>query len=211
MGESWIVCGWFTNDYREWWTQLRNQLDRIGAPHDFVEVSKLDGGWEANTLRKPGELMAAMNRHPDRTIIFLDVDCAIPGGYGGLAELAQIGGDIGFYVRTKWRRSGGHRLGPRSGTIVARPTQHARAFVQTWIIESRAAPRYAVDQTSLAVAMGRMPGVTITALDVKYCAVPADRCERPVILHDSASRDQPKAGRVRRWLNRLAGPLPAAA
>lgn len=151
MTSDWIVAGWYTADYRDWWLQLRSQLIAIGAPHDFVLRAKQDPSWEANTMRKPAEILAAIDRHPGKTIIFLDVDCAIPGGYGGLAELAQIGGDVGFYVR-------------------------------------------------------------ITALDVKYCAVPADRCERPVILHDSASRHMPKAGRLQRWINRLAGPpVPAAA
>jgi hypothetical protein len=92
--------------------------------------------------------------------------------------------------------------------VVLRPTPAARAFVAAWIAESRAAPRYAVDQSSLAVAMGRCPGVAVELLDVRYCATPADQCRDPVILHDSASRHLRKAGRLQRWLNRLAGPQP---
>jgi len=211
MTESWIVCGWYTPDYRLWWQQLRWQLEALAVPHDFVERPKGPGGWEANTLRKPAEVLAAIDRHPGKTIIFLDVDCSV-SGKAGLARLAQITGDVAFYVRTKWRRSGGHRLGPRSGTLVLRPTPAARAFVTAWLAESRQAPRWAVDQTALAVALGRCPGVAIEFLDVSYCAVPADRCPDPVILHDSASRDQPKAGRLQRWINRLAGPrVPVAA
>jgi hypothetical protein len=55
---------------------------------------------------------------------FLDVDCEV---LGDLSPLAGITGDVGFYVRTKVRRSGGMRFGARSGTVVVRPIhrQHA--------------------------------------------------------------------------------------
>ena len=187
MQPSWIVAGWYTPDYRHWWNKLRKQLDMIGAPHDFVEVRKEDGGWEINTMRKAGQVLAAMDRHPDKTIIFLDVDCSVPGGYAGLAKLAQINRDVGLYFRTKWSRRGKSRSGARSGTMVLRPTLQARAFVAAWVAETSVAPRYAVDQDSLAVALGRAPDLSVTYLDVKYCAVRADKCPDPVIFHDSAS------------------------
>ncbi len=211
-GVNWVVCGWFTPDYRPWWDNLRAELDANGAPYDFVEVAKQSGGWESNTMRKPAQVKAAMQRHPDKTIIFLVVDCSVPGGYAGLERLAGTSGDVGFHFRTKWRRSGGHRLGPRSGTMVFKPTESGRAFVDAWIKETGSAPRYTVDQTSLAVAMGRCPNVAITMLDVSYCAIPDDKCAEPIILHDRASKSAPKPNRLARLFNRLAGPIlsPAA-
>ena len=48
-----------------------------------------------------------MDRHPDKVIVLLDVDCRV---LGDLSPLAEIGGDVGFYVRTKYRRSWRHAL-----------------------------------------------------------------------------------------------------
>ena len=197
-GVNWVVCGWFTPDYRPWWDNLRAELDANGAPYDFVEVAKQSGGWESNTMRKPAQVKAAMQRHPDKTIIFLDVDCSVPGGYAGLERLAGTSGDVGFHFRTKWRRSGGHRLGPRSGTMVFKPTESGRAFVDAWIKETGSAPRYTVDQTSLAVAMGdartsrspcsmsvTAPFPTTSVPSRSSCTIaPANRRRNPIGLHD---------------------------
>ena len=136
-------------DYRAWAFKLITSLDDRGIPHDIVEVPKLPGSWEANTMAKPAHLLDAMDRHPDKVIVFLDVDCRVRGD---LSPLAEIGGDVGFYLRTKWRRSGGMRFGARSGTVVVRPTAGARAYVEAWIAAAAEAPWGNVDQ---AAADGR--------------------------------------------------------
>jgi hypothetical protein len=78
-------------------------------------------------MAKASQLLAAMDRHPGEVIIFLDVDCEV---LSDLSPLAGITGDVGFYVRTKYRRSGGMRFGARSGTVVVRPTPAARLYVK---------------------------------------------------------------------------------
>ena len=200
MTAPWIVCAWHTPDYRAWADKLIASLDAVGAPHDIVEVPKLPGTWEANTLAKPAQLLAAMDRHPGKCIVFLDVDCEV---LGDLSPLAGIGGDVGFYMRTKWRRSGGMRFGARSGTVVVRPTPGARAYVESWEDAAREAPWGDVDQTAQMVAMGRVPGVSFTMLGVEYCATDGDCVPVPVILHDSASRDVRKITRTHRRLRRV--------
>src|SRR5687767_2613414 len=130
MSAPFIVCAWYTPDYRPWADKLIASLDAIGAPYDIVEVPKRPGTWEANTMAKPGQLLAAMDRHPNEVIVFLDVDCEV---LGDLTPLADITGDVAFYIRTKYRRSGGTRFGARSGTVVARPTERARRYVEAWV------------------------------------------------------------------------------
>ncbi|MBA4132530.1 MAG: hypothetical protein C0519_14040 [Hyphomicrobium sp.] len=199
--KSFIVCGWYTPDYACWWDKLRPTLKAVGAPHDFVEVTKAAGGWERNTMRKPAQIAAAFDRHPEKTVIFIDVDCTV---LSPLDELAGISGDIGVYIRTRFRSNGEPKLGPRSGTMVFQPTIGARRFVEAWIAEGRNAAKYGVDQDSLAVALGRVPGLSVTTLGVEWCAVPADNCDSPKILHDSASRDS-KTGRLARAVSFLSG------
>jgi hypothetical protein len=197
---AWIVCGWFTPDYRVWADKVIASLDVVGAPHDIIERPKLPGGWEANTMAKPLAVRDAMARHPDKVVIFLDVDCEVRGD---LSPLAQIVADVAFYVRSRRGRGGSIRFGIRSGTIVIRPTPAARAFVHAWVMLSEAGMVGDVDQDTLMLAVGAVPGLSLATLDARWCATPADVVTDPVILHDSASRDVRKVTRRRRILWRL--------
>jgi len=154
-------------------------------------------------MRKPHEVAKALARHHDKVVIFIDVDCVV---HGPLDALANIRGDVAFYVRTKYRRNGGMRFGTRSGTLVLRPTDMARAFVANWVVAASEAPWGDVDQTPLAIAIGRTPGVCIEPLDVRYCATEGDKVSDPIILHDSASRSVRKLKPLTRLLGRLLAP-----
>ena len=126
---NWVVCGYYTPDYAVHALDLKADLDRVKAPHDIACVAKREGGWEANVRAKPIEIAAAMLRHPDKTIVWLDVDCSINGPLDGLA---QISGDVAFFARTKLKSNGKPIFCPRSGTMVIRPTVAARAFIAAW-------------------------------------------------------------------------------
>lgn len=199
QARDFIICGWFTPDYRHWWDRLRKSLEAIGAPHDFVEREKVDSGWEANTMRKPHEILAAMDRHPDTTIIFLDVDCTVVGTYADLGELADIPGDVSFRIHSRTGKRGGTVFRVKSGTLVIRPTTRARAFIEAWCKASANAPPFTIDQDTMVLAMGAIPGLSITCLDNRYCTQWRDTVDDPVIIHDWASKGV-KAGK---WVKRL--------
>ena len=200
MSAPFIVCAWHTPDYRCWADKLFASLDARGIPHDIVEVPKLPGSWEVNTMAKPWQLLTAMDRHPDEVIVFLDVDCEVTGD---LLPLAGITGDVAFYIRTKYRRGGGMRFGARSGTVVVRPTPAARRYVEAWADAGRDAPWGDVDQTTQMIAMGRAPWCAFSVLPVEYCATEGDGVSAPVILHDSASRGVRQITRTHRRLRRI--------
>ncbi len=200
---SWIVCGWYTPDYTPWADALEANLTALGVPHEIVRAEKRGGGWEANTLAKPEHVRDAITRHPGKTVIFLDVDCIVTGTAADLDRLQDIGGDIGLFIRTRVRKNGSAKFVPRSGTLVLRPTPAAALFVDAWVIEAERAPRYAVDQDALLVALGRVPHLSITTLPVAACATEGDKVAEPIILHESASRGLPKAGRLARALEAL--------
>jgi hypothetical protein len=151
-------------------------------------------------MAKPAQLLAAMDRHPGEVVIFLDVDCEV---LGDLSPLASITGDVAFYIRTKFRRSGGMRYGTRSGTVVVRPTPAARRYVEAWAEAGRDAPWGDVDQTTQMIAMGCAPWCAFTVLPVEYCATEGDKVSDPVILHDSASRGVRKITPTHRRLRRI--------
>lgn len=181
-----IVCGWFTPDYAHWAHRLRTNLDKLDLPHDFVLCRPREGSWAKATLRKAEHVLAAMQRHPGKAIVFLDVDCEVMDR-DRLIALADIPGDVAFYLRTKFRRAGGARLDTRSGTMLFKATPGAKAFAEKWAELSRAAPPYCVDQNSLTVTIGKVPDCLVNFFDKRYCASPSDQFQDPWILHACAS------------------------
>jgi hypothetical protein len=153
-------------------------------------------------MTKPRHILAAMDRHPDRTIIFLDVDCTAKSS---LDPLTQISGDVGFYMRAQFHRRYGWRFKAVSGTLIIRPTERARAFVEAWAQAADEAPCGEVDQTAQVVAMGRAPGTSFTAIPSEWCgAVGKPSASGAIILHDNASKD---AFKVTYWQRRVLGLL----
>src|SRR5262245_5640044 len=102
-----IVCGFYTEDYRHWVGPLVASLDRLNQAHDFVLAEKAGQMWETNTMAKARHILAAMDRHPDKLIVWLDVDCIV---HGDLSPLADIRGDVAFRMHSKFRR---HHKGAR--------------------------------------------------------------------------------------------------
>jgi hypothetical protein len=198
----WIVCGFYTPDYRRWWDRLRPTLEQHGAPHDFVEAEKRSGGWEINTMEKPRQVLAAMERNPDKAIIFLDVDCEVRGS---LEPLSRIRGDVSFHIRTKRKKTHAKWGGIRSGTLVIRPTPEARKFAALWA--SQASLYGDVDQNTLMFAVCDATDCTFQPLPVIYCATRRDKLNSPVIFHDSASAGIEKIGQLGKHLQRMGAPL----
>ena len=168
-----VVCGFYTPDYRHWVPDLEAGIEHSGAKHDFVEMARVAGGWEANTRQKPVEVMHAMVRHSGDVIVFIDVDCTVRGD---LSPLEALRADVAFYLKGKIRRGGGYALHARSGTLVLKPTNGAREFVQKWIALSRSSRYGDVDQTSLALAIGECPKTTFQPLAETWCGTKGDPC-----------------------------------
>jgi hypothetical protein len=73
-----VVCGWYTWDYEHWLPPLIGDLEQLGIQHDFKITDKPKGArWEHVTLRKAEQACLAVQRHPDKTVVLLDVDCRV--------------------------------------------------------------------------------------------------------------------------------------
>jgi hypothetical protein len=195
-----IVFAWHTPDYRHFADELIANLTARSIPHDVVEVPKLPDSWEANTMAKPSHLLAAMDRHPDKTIVLVDVDCQV---LGDLTPCTSISGDVGFHIHTHYGKRGGARLSAWSGTVIVRPTEGARRYVEAWVAAAKEAPWGEVDQSAQIVAMGRSPGTNFTALGIEWCARKWDNVAEPIVLHDSA-RVRGSVRRITRGQRKLA-------
>lgn len=197
---SYIVAGWYTPSYAHWVAPLKSDLEKIGARYDFVEVPPLAGGWETRTRQKAIQVRAAMDRHPDKTIVFLDVDCTVTAA---LDDIVDTRADVLLYVRAKRRRNGKVEGRVRSGTMVLRPTPGASALVEAWIAENACAQPWDTDQHTLARAMATVPDCVSGCLPPAYCAVVGDNHPAPVIFHSRASAHEHKITRWRRRLHKL--------
>jgi hypothetical protein len=133
-----------------------------------------------------------MDLYPDKVIVWLDVDCQV---LGDLSPLADLRADVAAYTRTrqpKWRRR--QRFLVKSGTMVFKPTEAARAFVSEWSKNATRAQPWDSDQHSLLKTFGEMSGVTFQRLPHTWCAVVGERHAdgKPIIQHASAAREQTK-------------------
>lgn len=191
IAADWIVCGWFTEDpiYRPLAEQLAASLDAIGAPYDLVAVPKRAGGWETNTLAKAAQALAAVNRHPDKAVIFTDIDVIATGD---ISWLTRAPGDVAMQMVARRRKNGSARLAPSAQVMVFKPNAAARRFIEAWIDFGREPAPGDTSEAFLTLACA-VPGVAISSLDRASVA--------SVLSHSWASHRQPRRmGGLRRGI-----------
>lgn len=194
--QEWLVCGYFTPDYRHWAENLAASLRTHAAPFHLLSKPKAAGGWEGNTRAKPGAILSAMDRYPEHVIVWLDVDCTV---HGDLAPLARCRADVAAFAQTRRlpTRPGATRRGRqrlrynvRSGTMVFRPTSEARGFAECWAALCADAAACDHDQDGLLLTLGQATRATFEALGPQWCARDTETVANAVIVHASARRDQ---------------------
>jgi len=189
---NWIACGWYTPDYEHWFRNLERSLIEHSVPyHDFRSVPKIEGGWERNTCRKASFVLDALDRHPGKTVIFMDVDCVVTGDLGSLVNPTY---DIAlnFGVLRKKRRI---NLVPLTGHMVINPTSQARTLIEAWANVSNDAEFGLQDQETLTLAIGKVGGVE----GVRLVRVEATG----IICHSHASAEVRKVNGRTRLKNRI--------
>jgi hypothetical protein len=162
--EAWLVIGWFTEDavYRPLAERLAASLDRLKAPYELVAVPRLAGGWEANVRAKAAQALAAVDRHPGKTLVLIDIDFEAKGD---LSYLAHAPGDIALRISARSRRKGGARIYLSSRVVVIKPTAAARRFIEKWQeLSSRPDVGYTAE-SYLGLAAGSVDGCAISNLD----------------------------------------------
>jgi len=201
---DWIACGWFTEDaiYRPLAEQLAQSLEDVGVAYDLAAIPRCKGGWEANTMAKAEQVLAAMDHHPDKAIVFLDVDCRVVRDLTPL--LKEITSDIAIRFRAKTRNNRTW-MTPRSSAIVIRPTEAARRFVLKWRDASQDAGYGAIDQSTFVTTLCYTPGVSFSPLDARWGAMNGEISD-PAIVHYGAGNDQKKIRGLRYAISKLITP-----
>jgi hypothetical protein len=163
--------------------RLLLSLRRLGLEYRIDEVEDL-GSWDANTKYKAEFILAMLEAHPGRNIVWVDAD-AVVRAYPAL--FYEMQGDVGVHYRN------GKEL--LSGTMFFRNVPRVQALVKSWIKENAKTPQEWEQRTLQRVLtkpwrFGR-PRVKVWDLPPTYCQIydlMADAGE-PVIEHFQASRE----------------------
>jgi hypothetical protein len=202
-GKTYIVTGFFTPDYRGLTEALADQLAAVGAPFHFFAWDKHPAGWD--TSPKPTVVLAAIDRYPGKTVILMDVDCAVRGD---LAPLTELPGDVGLTIRArpqmKWRSPQAQQVVvlASSRVVVFRPFAGAVAFAQEWqrlcsVVRTSA---YRGDEGALIWAYLNCPWVSYYQITPEYSAAgEPGSVPGAIIEHDSAHNKE----RAMTWRGRL--------
>lgn len=167
---DWLVCGWFTPDYRPLAEKFAASLATHGAPYHLWAKPKSERGW--NTWRKPSVVLETMDLYPDKTVILMDVDCSIGGD---ISALGKTNGDVGLTIisrsaRLMWPPHKRVVVKAISRVVVFQPTDAARRFAEDWGQRCETT-HYAGDEAALRAAYLSCPNVAVSHIDRRYSAI----------------------------------------
>lgn len=148
-----IIIGFFTPNYFDLAEQFAANLSAFGEPYHLYAVS--DAGWKEATLMKPRIVQRAFDDYPLRTLILMDVDCAISHGLGYYNEGH---GDVAFHIRAG--KDGKTKVSSSTRLVVFRPTERALSLAVRWEDEC-SKPTVANDEAALMAACSRTMGLLI--------------------------------------------------
>lgn len=190
VSSPYIVCGFFTENYRQLAAQLSGDLGRENAHHFFFRA-KGSYTWRDIVQMKPDIVLEAMKKYPGRAVIFLDVDSRVRGS---LAPMIDFQGDVS--ARAKLRITGlpGFRkktvIHITTRSMVLKPNERAIRFLEDWKTEIRkAAYHQGGCEMAMRMVLLRSVGLAYCPMDDRYAGLeigeaPSDA----VVVHDSASR-----------------------
>ena len=186
--KDWLATGFFTPNYRSLAEGFAVQLRAHGIPHHLFAVEK-SGEWAYETMRKPSIVLAAMDAHPGKTLVLMDVDCHINGPLDALMALNQsIDVSCFFYVKTKKIGRHRQRVSLSSRVVVVRPTPAARSFMINWREACKERPWMHGDEPNMMLALARSTGTSFSPIDLRFSGREVSSApEHAVITHESAS------------------------
>lgn len=183
-----LVIGFFTvnTPYEHEAETLKLSLQPHKYDHDIVGVPNL-GSWQKNTQYKARFVMDMLNKHPSRSLLYLDVDCIM---IQPPLVLDDLNGSVDIAA---CHFADSNEL--MSGTVWFSNSGLCRHVVEKWIEFNRLYPDVlpdkrtpAWDQRTLEMAIKSTPGTRFLELPQAYTYVTELTQKRfpnlvPVILH----------------------------
>lgn len=190
---DYVICGFFTEDYRPLAEQLASTI-KSPEPFHFFFREKRDASWRDIVRWKPDIIAHAMRLYPNSSIILLDVDCVVRGE---LRPMTDFAGDVSAhptlrFTRHPWPLRRRTILHISSRTMVFKPTDRTKAFLEAWRQECKDPEglyRNSGCELALRVALMRATGLAFCPMDARYSGREVDKAPADaVIVHSSASR-----------------------
>lgn len=186
-----MIISYYTKDtpYEEQVQYLKTTLRRFNLDNDVVGIQN-QGDWHKNTFYKPHFIKKMMDKHPDRSLVFVDADAKIRRNPVLFNDL-----DCDFACFFL------HGKELLSGTLYLGNTKGARYLVKKWLEEDSMYPKTHMPQKNLRSVFDKIKGeIKWKALPVEYCMIFDSRARRrvsPVIEHFQLSRKYKGAKSVR--------------
>ena len=186
-----VVCGFFTPDYRQLAEALADDIAPF-HPFHFFAVSKDEASWRSIVQRKPQIVLQAMDLYPNVAIILLDVDCSVRGP---IEKMIDVPGDVSAFIKlrpTKRLLSSREQMLAHvsSRSMVFKSNARARKFLLDWDAEIKSAA-YAQEgcEQALCLTLFKASYLAFTPLNERFSGREISVASRDdVIVHSSASR-----------------------
>jgi hypothetical protein len=185
-----IIVSYYTPGlYEDEAKKLVRSCRRFNMERDVQIVEDL-GSWQANTHRKAAFILAMLDKHPGRGVLFVDADAELQAQPW---ELENIREDVGlcwrdYSVFPSGARSAGREL--LSGTAYFSQSGESHDLLKMWIRENEANPaEWEQRNLERVVTRGGWDG-TIKEFPPQYCQIfdSMKSAGQPVIEHYQASR-----------------------
>jgi len=199
LGGNFLVVGFFTPDYYHLASALSQNLNDFKISHHLYACEKQAGAWGHQTLRKPSILKRARLDYPNKTLVFLDVDCSVRGD---ISDLLSLDAEIAIPMGRKPMKNG-TALKPGTRVILIRPTAMADRLLDLWeqkcgldirpVENDEIRLQMAIEDSAGAFAISVLPR-EFTGIEIRKSN------ERDIIVHDSARDGTRPLGQLRKKL-----------
>jgi len=186
---SWLVTAYYTGHpvYKEHAAKLAQSMLAHDIRYEIVPVPDL-GTWQANTQYKPTFLKQMLVKHPNDSIVYVDVDAVFlryPALFDDLDKMSGVNVAVYILDHSQYRRK---NAPPEmlSGTIFFKNNPETARIIDEWIQQCRVNPA-AWDQKALSQVLKTH---TYYNLPDRYCKIwdYMDTVKNAVIEHHQASR-----------------------
>ncbi len=166
-----VIVSYYTEGtaYAEQVKHLKASLRRFNLENDVVGIADR-GSWHKNTYYKPQFILEMMDKHPGRSLVFVDADAKI-------RRNPTLFNDLDYDFACHFR----HEKELLSGTLYFGDTKGARFLVEKWIEEDKLNPKTHMPQKNLRAVFDRhKKEIKWKALPVEYCMIFDSRARRSV-------------------------------
>lgn len=178
---SFIVCGFYTDSYKNDIERLEISLKSFNMDYRFTHVEP-GSCWEATTGLKPSVLKQCLLDNPGKDVLYIDADAFVRKE---ISNFDEYEGDIGIHFNESGGKKSSHTI--RTGTIFLRNNNRTQAFLDNWISKQALNERYC-DQDSFQLAYAEENEAHFFNLPLPYVKIFDKDNVESYIEHFQASR-----------------------